>query len=266
MGIAMGISLAGGGLGICIMALVTRQLLNNYDWRGTLLILGAVNANLCVAGALMRPVNHMYKAKRQRAKSLGYVDVRTVAHKDGKSIPIIKRLRRKYSLSVIATYTKPAEEADSSVISNDTTVTNEKPVFDILEEEGEDEDDKESGLYDIKEEDDEEINVEDKDASDYQEETRAVYSKLNNEETGQLKSSKTNVNSSKDDLSTEEGQSRCCRYPAITYDFFDSIYNFSLFKDPVYVFFQGFVLLGFMGMGIVAVHMVSDNNPSGHPV
>ncbi|XP_072031857.1 monocarboxylate transporter 9-like [Amphiura filiformis] len=245
MGIAMGIGMAGGGLGMCVMALLTQQLLNNYGWRGSLLILGAINANLCVAGALMRPVSHVNKSRTNRAKSLGYIDIKTVSHKDGKSIPMIKRLQRKYSLSVVATYTRPVE--DTNISNTDSTaqdhVSNERPVFDLMEDEN-----RESGLYDIKEENEE---IEQKDESRLKQQTNEFH-----------QSSNTNVASSKemssepDDEFNKRGKSNCCRYPAMVYKFFDSVYNFSLFKDPVYVLFQVSVLIGFMGMSIVTTHVV----------
>ncbi|XP_077981800.1 uncharacterized protein LOC144436815 [Glandiceps talaboti] len=56
LAIAMGIALAGTGAGQFIQSLVTQILLDNYGWRGTLLILAGLSLNICVGGALLRPL------------------------------------------------------------------------------------------------------------------------------------------------------------------------------------------------------------------
>ncbi|KAL7408277.1 hypothetical protein ABVT39_020877 [Epinephelus coioides] len=55
--IANGIAMAGSPVFLCLMAPVNQFLQQHYGWRGSLLILGALMLNCCVAGALMRPVN-----------------------------------------------------------------------------------------------------------------------------------------------------------------------------------------------------------------
>lgn len=48
--------MAGSPVFLCILAPVNQYLLDSYGWRGSLLVLGAIMLNCCVAGALMRPV------------------------------------------------------------------------------------------------------------------------------------------------------------------------------------------------------------------
>lgn len=48
---------SGGGMGGLIFPAYFRLLLNAYDWRGTLLITGAVAFNITVCGTFMRPAN-----------------------------------------------------------------------------------------------------------------------------------------------------------------------------------------------------------------
>lgn len=53
--LAYGIAMSGSGIGTFVLAPVLQLLIELYSWRGALLILSAVVANLCVCGALMRP-------------------------------------------------------------------------------------------------------------------------------------------------------------------------------------------------------------------
>ncbi|XP_059186337.1 monocarboxylate transporter 2-like [Centropristis striata] len=54
--LANGLAMAGSPVFLCVMAPVNQYLLHKFGWRGSLLILGGLMFNCCVAGALMRPV------------------------------------------------------------------------------------------------------------------------------------------------------------------------------------------------------------------
>ncbi|XP_071370384.1 monocarboxylate transporter 12-B-like [Centroberyx affinis] len=54
--LAYGIAMSGSGIGTFILAPVVQLLIEHYSWRGALLILGGFVSNLCVCGALMRPL------------------------------------------------------------------------------------------------------------------------------------------------------------------------------------------------------------------
>ncbi|XP_062286692.1 monocarboxylate transporter 12-B-like [Scomber scombrus] len=54
--LAYGIALSGSGIGTFILAPVFQLLIEHYSWRGALLVMGGFVANLCVCGAVMRPV------------------------------------------------------------------------------------------------------------------------------------------------------------------------------------------------------------------
>ncbi|XP_031601441.1 monocarboxylate transporter 12-B-like isoform X2 [Oreochromis aureus] len=54
--LAYGIALSGSGIGTFLLAPAVQLLIEHYSWRGALLILGAFVSNLCVCGALMRPL------------------------------------------------------------------------------------------------------------------------------------------------------------------------------------------------------------------
>ncbi|XP_053541095.1 monocarboxylate transporter 12-B isoform X1 [Ictalurus punctatus] len=53
---AYGIAMSGSGIGTFVLAPVVQLLIEHYSWRGALLILGGLVANLCVCGALLRPI------------------------------------------------------------------------------------------------------------------------------------------------------------------------------------------------------------------
>ncbi|KAG5262851.1 hypothetical protein AALO_G00279590 [Alosa alosa] len=54
--LAFGIAMSGSGIGTFILAPVVQLLIDYYSWRGALLILGGFVSNLCVCGALLRPI------------------------------------------------------------------------------------------------------------------------------------------------------------------------------------------------------------------
>ncbi|XP_067466713.1 monocarboxylate transporter 12-B-like isoform X1 [Thunnus thynnus] len=54
--LAYGIALSGSGIGTFILAPVVQMLIEHYSWRGALLVLGGFVSNLCVCGAVMRPL------------------------------------------------------------------------------------------------------------------------------------------------------------------------------------------------------------------
>ncbi|XP_054641181.1 monocarboxylate transporter 2-like [Dunckerocampus dactyliophorus] len=74
--LANGLAMAGSPVFLCFLAPLNQYLLDKFGWRGSLLILGALMLNCCVAGALMRPVGSCTpsaalrkKAKEQSATS-----------------------------------------------------------------------------------------------------------------------------------------------------------------------------------------------------
>lgn len=54
--LANGLAMAGSPVFLCFLAPVNQYLLGRFGWRGSLLVLGGMMLNCCVAGALMRPV------------------------------------------------------------------------------------------------------------------------------------------------------------------------------------------------------------------
>ncbi|ESP01443.1 hypothetical protein LOTGIDRAFT_111664 [Lottia gigantea] len=62
-GLATGIATAGSGLGITVGPIVIAYLIEEYTWRGSLIILTGVSLNIMVFGALLRPVPMKAKTK-----------------------------------------------------------------------------------------------------------------------------------------------------------------------------------------------------------
>ena len=54
--IAAGIAASGIGVGNFVYPVLIRYLINAYEWKSSLLVLGALSLNLCVFGALIRPI------------------------------------------------------------------------------------------------------------------------------------------------------------------------------------------------------------------
>ncbi|XP_077989274.1 monocarboxylate transporter 12-like [Glandiceps talaboti] len=61
-----GIATAGTSMGYFIYSPVCQIMIDYYGWRGTFLICSAVNANLCVCAALMRPINTIDEDKEEK--------------------------------------------------------------------------------------------------------------------------------------------------------------------------------------------------------
>lgn len=56
--VANGLAMAGSPVFLSTLAPFNQFLLNSYGWKGSFLILGGIFLNACVAGSLMRPVEH----------------------------------------------------------------------------------------------------------------------------------------------------------------------------------------------------------------
>ncbi|CAB1451549.1 unnamed protein product [Pleuronectes platessa] len=54
--LAYGVAVSGSGIGTFVLAPAVQRLIQRYTWRGALLVLSAFVANLCVCGALLRPI------------------------------------------------------------------------------------------------------------------------------------------------------------------------------------------------------------------
>ncbi|XP_062234459.1 monocarboxylate transporter 12-B isoform X1 [Platichthys flesus] len=54
--LAYGVAMSGSGIGTFVLAPAVQRLIQLYTWRGALLVLSAFVANLCVCGALLRPI------------------------------------------------------------------------------------------------------------------------------------------------------------------------------------------------------------------
>ncbi|XP_061545555.1 monocarboxylate transporter 12-like isoform X2 [Phycodurus eques] len=66
--VSLGI-LTGSGIGTFILAPVVQLLIDHYSWRGAMLVLGGFVSNLCVCGALMRPVVEPSEKQRMSLES-----------------------------------------------------------------------------------------------------------------------------------------------------------------------------------------------------
>ncbi|XP_058256044.1 monocarboxylate transporter 12-B [Hemibagrus wyckioides] len=63
--LAYGIAMSGRGIGMFILPPLVQHLINQYSWRGALLILAGLVSNLCVCGSLMRPLVDQGKSEEE---------------------------------------------------------------------------------------------------------------------------------------------------------------------------------------------------------
>lgn len=68
--LAYGIAMSGSGIGTFVLAPVVQLLIELYSWRGAVLVLSAFVANLCVCGALLRPIT-LREVEDEEAQSAG---------------------------------------------------------------------------------------------------------------------------------------------------------------------------------------------------
>ncbi|KAK6976412.1 monocarboxylate transporter [Biomphalaria glabrata] len=108
--IAMGIASSGLGAGAFFMAPFINWIVDYYGWRGSMFILGGISLNMCVLGALMRPLE---KAPR-------FYDCHLIKHKEISMIKESPTLSRKSfdaggdcarTLGNLEKYEKKCEEA-----------------------------------------------------------------------------------------------------------------------------------------------------------
>ncbi|XP_070535228.1 monocarboxylate transporter 12-like [Ptychodera flava] len=69
--VAIGLALQGTGAGQLFFSIVTQMLVDQYGWRGTLLILSGMVSNACVVGALLRPLKVGYSNKPRGSELRG---------------------------------------------------------------------------------------------------------------------------------------------------------------------------------------------------
>jgi predicted MFS family arabinose efflux permease len=64
-GPALGIAMSGGACGAFLLPVLIGKLVNIYGWRGSLIILGGLNLNSCVCGALLRRPKRLPKTSER---------------------------------------------------------------------------------------------------------------------------------------------------------------------------------------------------------
>uniref|UniRef100_S4R7V2 Solute carrier family 16 member 12 n=1 Tax=Petromyzon marinus TaxID=7757 RepID=S4R7V2_PETMA len=72
--LATGLAMSGSGVGTFLLAPLVQYLLDVFSWRGALLLLGAFVSNLCVCGALLRPIHLQYSCYAMRITLVGKTD------------------------------------------------------------------------------------------------------------------------------------------------------------------------------------------------
>ncbi|XP_062256712.1 monocarboxylate transporter 12-B-like isoform X2 [Platichthys flesus] len=120
--------LTGSGIGTFILAPVVQLLIEQYSWRGALLILGGFVANLCVVGALMKPLEIRGERKSEKLTNSEQDCLTTVLDtKDTEKVPADGRQVEPKQLEV-----RNVKETRGLLISNgafkNIRLENDKPT------------------------------------------------------------------------------------------------------------------------------------------
>ncbi|XP_077344680.1 monocarboxylate transporter 14 isoform X1 [Lithobates pipiens] len=78
--LAQGLSTTGTGFGTFLITVLLKYLCAEFGWRNAMIIQGAITLNLCVCGALMRPLDHIEECRVEK----------TGAHKTTRDISLLE--------------------------------------------------------------------------------------------------------------------------------------------------------------------------------
>ena len=91
-GVAVGLSMAGSGIGMLIMPQLVRYLLDEYSFRGAILLLSGVAFNALVGAMLLQPVKWHYKKVEDDVEMFDVTDMSTIKEDHEDELPEIKTL------------------------------------------------------------------------------------------------------------------------------------------------------------------------------
>ena len=97
-GLATGLAVTGSGVGAFVFPLLLQLLINEFGWRGALLIIGGLYFNVCVAGALFRTPPMGYVSTRDKyddknCHELNEININAKDHSDASEICELDKLK-----------------------------------------------------------------------------------------------------------------------------------------------------------------------------
>lgn len=222
IGTATGLAMSGTGLGTIFMSIVTQYLVDEFGWRGTMMILSAINANLCVAAAVMRPVKlglrrmtpaeeAKLKAKTKEEKGVTY-----------KELPQEDTAARGMSITYNPVHEPKGTEG--AVFRTNTLVSGDRDPNSLT--------------------------------------TKYVKMDVNFKYNGSTQNGTfetieiVNKKAKEADAIGKTSPSACGRVWSNFVSFLDSVYGFVLWKNPMYLSFLMGINLSFFGMTVVSAHVV----------
>ncbi|XP_071478922.1 monocarboxylate transporter 12-like [Diadema antillarum] len=226
VGTATGLAMSGTGLGTIFMSMVTQMLVNEYGWRGTMLVLSAINFNLCVAAAIMRPVK-LLPRKCHRATAAGddSVAYKPVSTKDTEAISpcvddaISNGVSKRKNIAVGPFHT-------DNVSSQNGRTNHTRKCETIIQ-----------------------MRTSDKECS------KAIEAQTENNHSRTAQASIKNGTTRGCEASGEQSGWVCRRACQPCISFFDSVYGFSVWKNPMFISFLLGINLAFFGMTIISAHV-----------
>ncbi len=70
---ATGVAVAGSGIGTFVFAPLTEYLMEQYSWKGAVLIIGGIMLNICACGAVFRPIFDEEEAQRAQKRAFSRI-------------------------------------------------------------------------------------------------------------------------------------------------------------------------------------------------
>lgn len=226
IGTATGLAMSGTGLGTIFMSIVTQYLVNEYGWRGTMLVLSAINANLCLAAAVMRPVKLCLRLERCDDEVTKIDCVRTTGINE-------------------ITYKELPQEDNA-----DTRVgITENPLLDPEETNGVVQRTKLPTNCIVRQDSRTDINCNG--------DAKGLTHHHKGATPNSIHGTKRGCEKAKETEGYDTSRSEWClrRILQQWYAFFDSVYGFVLWKNPMYLSFLTGINLAFFGMTIVSAHV-----------
>ncbi|XP_030852179.1 monocarboxylate transporter 14-like [Strongylocentrotus purpuratus] len=221
IGTATGLAMSGTGLGTIFMSIVTQYLVDEFGWRGTMMILSAINAHLCVAAAVMRPVKlglrRMTPAEEAKLKAKTK-EVRGITYKElPQEDPAAK------GMSITANPVHEPNGTEGAVFRTNTLLDRDRNSNSLT--------------------------------------TKYVKMDVNLKYNGSTQNGTfetieiVHKKAKEADANGKTSPSACCRVWSNIVSFLDSVYGFVLWKNPMYLSFLMGINLSFFGMTVVSAHV-----------
>ncbi|XP_054764315.2 monocarboxylate transporter 9-like [Lytechinus pictus] len=222
IGTATGLAMSGTGLGTIFMSVATQYLVDEFGWRGTMMILSAINANLCVAAVVMRPVK--LGLRRMTPAEEAKLSSKTKARHQGITYKELPRDDHQEDSPCITS--NPMHEPKA--LNGDVLQTNQEINGNIESNSQTEKSNKKDVVLKFK-------------------------GSTPNGTVGTVEIVSKSVKGA--EVNGEKACFACCKVWSCCVAFLDSVYSFALWKNAMYLSFLMGINLTFFGMTIISAHV-----------